>query len=160
MKSNHHLVVCGQHARQNQEELPFHFRFCPNSSSHAIFNAFLNGPRKELGTPFMRARIQKIPRKHQDDFLLFRSHCYSSHFLFEGFVLSKCLQPSFPSFLIAQPLLRILVLPMVLFLTLMGHNGGDNQRNVETNREVACTHAEYVQVRKLRPDAFPDGGLV
>ena len=35
-----------------------------------------------------------------------------------------------------------------------------NQRNVHTKREVATARAEYIQIRKLRPDAFPDSGLV
>ena len=35
-----------------------------------------------------------------------------------------------------------------------------NQRNIRTNCEVAATHAEHIQIRKLRPDAFPDSCLV
>ena len=35
-----------------------------------------------------------------------------------------------------------------------------NQRNVRTICEVATTHAERIHIRKLRPDAFPDSGLV
>ena len=36
----------------------------------------------------------------------------------------------------------------------------ENQRNVRTSCEVAATHTERIQVRKLRPNAFPDSGLV
>ena len=32
---------------------------------------------------------------------------------------------------------------------------GENQRNVRTSCEVAAAHAERIQIRKLRPDAFP-----
>ena len=35
-----------------------------------------------------------------------------------------------------------------------------NQRNVRTSCKIASTHTERIQVRKLRPDAFPDSGLV
>ena len=38
--------------------------------------------------------------------------------------------------------------------------GGENQRNVRTSCEVAATHTERIHVRTLRPDAFPDSGLV
>ena len=36
----------------------------------------------------------------------------------------------------------------------------ENQRNIRTDREVAATHAERIQTRKLLSDAFPDSGLV
>ena len=40
------------------------------------------------------------------------------------------------------------------------YDGRENQRNVHTNRKVATTHAEYIQIRKLRPDAFPDSDFI
>ena len=35
-----------------------------------------------------------------------------------------------------------------------------NQRNVRSKCEVATTHAEHIQIRKLRPNAFPYSFLV
>ena len=40
------------------------------------------------------------------------------------------------------------------------YDGGENQRNVHTNRKIADTHAEYIQIRKLLPDALPDSGFI
>ena len=56
------------------------------------------------------------------------------------------------------PLLRWVLLTF-LSLSPRQHDG-ENQRNVRTCCEVAVTHTERVQVRKLRPNAFPDSGLV
>ena len=36
----------------------------------------------------------------------------------------------------------------------------NSKRNMHTNLKIAATHAEYIHIRKLRPDAFPDSGLV
>ena len=36
----------------------------------------------------------------------------------------------------------------------------ENQRNIHTSRKIAAAHAEYIQIRKLRPDAFPNSGFV
>ena len=103
------------------------------------------------------------------------------HELFWFFVLSKCLQPSFVvshlfswhvrameqmcQFLRYHPPLRTWVLLMVLFLTFEGqdteqNDGGEHQRNVHTRRKIAATHAEYLQVRQLCPDALPDSGFI
>ena len=39
-------------------------------------------------------------------------------------------------------------------------DGGENQRHTHTNRKIAATHAEYIQIRKFRPDAFPNSGFM
>ena len=35
-----------------------------------------------------------------------------------------------------------------------------NQLYVHTSRKIAATDAEYIQIRKLRPDALPDSGFI
>ena len=103
------------------------------------------------------------------------------HEWFCFFASSKCLQPQFCGF---PPVLMarasdgtdVLVSPLLASSSNMGSPNvslpdlegtgyrastmeGENQRNVRTNCEVASTHAERIQIRKLRPNAFPSSGF-
>ena len=62
--------------------------------------------------------------------------------------------------LLYQPPLRIVVLLTFLFLALREQVSAPvrwrtNQRNVHTNREVATTHAEHIQILKIASRRFP-----